>query len=141
MADESAALLEAKEYALLGRDQARHVFPLRRLRRDWGMLFCETRDGGHWTLLGSYEWVESLMAQQGDVPEGAARAPSPSGATSSGKGVGPPVLAEWPTSDFAAKWLIRGWPDDWQGLGEIRVCRYPSAAARHELEGGDDASC
>jgi hypothetical protein len=125
MQDRDAQLLEAKEYALLGRDQARQVFPLRRLRRDWGMLLCETRDGRHWTLLGRHEWVESVMAEEKDVPEG--------------KRAGPRVLAEWPTSAFAAKWLIRGWPDDWPGLGDIRVCAYPSAAARHELEGGEDA--
>jgi hypothetical protein len=134
MADEIDPLLEAKEYALLGRDQARQVFPLRRLRRDWGMLFCETRDGGHWTLLGSHQWVESLMAQEKGVPEEAAAAPSLSGATPSGEGAESPRLAEWPSA-FAPKWLIRGWPDDWPGLGEIRVCSYPSAAARHELEG------
>jgi hypothetical protein len=100
------------------------VFKLKPLGRAWGMLFCADERGAQWTVLGDPAFVEPLRVAQRPLPEGVlrrAQPPSPSPAPPSGKGLTGELVGEFPVDEFRPQWLVRGWADEWSGLGRIEV--------------------
>jgi hypothetical protein len=121
--------LRIREYATFDRKDSKLVFgSVPELHRDWGLLFCEDSAGQHWTVLGSHGWVQSLRsrARQASAEEIAHLPPSPSDIPPVGECVDMywAVKAEWPLDQFHPKFVIRGWPDEWQELGHIDVFPY-----------------
>ena len=127
--------LSAREYATFTAKEARKVFQGQEvLHKPWGMLFCDDANGAHWTLLGSRPWVDSLreQAEPGSAETIANIPESPSGIPPSGDGVNMDpdgaAAAEWPLEEFRARWVIRGWPDEWEQAGRAEVFPFGEAS-------------
>ena len=103
--------LVMREFATFSRSDSRQIFRTapRELRRSWGVLHCVDAAGVKWTALGDPDYTRSLQAAE--VPH----EPIPGydhGANWNRMGAPPTFREEWPLAAFAARWAVRGWPDE-----------------------------
>jgi hypothetical protein len=111
-------LLEPFACATMTREDAEGTFRglTTKLFRPWGVLLCVDKDLGSWTALGEHHWVVSLRARAGPVP------PNPDfeviwcpDGTGERIGVNMSAAGISAHEDFGMKWVVKGWPSEWDG--------------------------